>query len=308
MNSYLNNTTFDLTIIVTSFDENLINNFFYSINLNNNLNLLIIFVNQGLFLKQINNFTKHSQVIEIKTKKIGISEARNIGLDYFFQKKIISDHILFCDDDSTFDNSFFEKYKYVISKNISYLFDVYSIGTNKLYIPNNCKEGDLIKKNNLKAALGVNMLISVDVINEVKFFDTNVGPGTLFGAAEDTDYFIRCIDVCKFFTYTKGIYNFHPSTDYKYGNTSLKNLLKRFINYGNGVVYVLLKHKLYLRAITICFRSLGGSLYSILKLDFRLSFIYLITFFTRISLMIRIILNRNKYFVNDRNFSLDSSV
>lgn len=308
MNNNINKSSFDLTIIVTSFNEDLINNFFSLLNLNNSIKLLVIFINQDIFLKQKINSTYYTQVIEINTKKIGISEARNIGLDFFFENKICSYHILFCDDDSTFDNYFFDNYKYVIKNNISYLFDVFRYGTNKLYISNNCKEGDLIKKNNLKAALGVNMLISFDVINKVKFFDINVGPGTLFGAAEDTDYFIRCINVCNFFIYTKRIYNFHPSTDYKYSNTSINNLLRRFINYGNGVVYIFLKHRLYIKAIIICFRSLGGSLYSLLKLDFRLSFIYFVTFFTRIYMMIKINFNRNKYFSNDRNISLDSFI
>jgi GT2 family glycosyltransferase len=283
---------FDLVFIVTFQDLDNIFNLIETINLNSKLNLLTILINQsGSFISIFN--TSYSSFIEIIVDKNSLSFCRNVAVDYLLNNKIEFDHIMFPDDDTTFNNAFFDNFKSIVSLKRNYLLDVYNKGTSDLYVSNSLTDGTSITKNKFHIAMSVNMIISKQYFDSVLYFDEKLGVGAAFGSAEDTDYFLRIVNLSGNFIYTKQLYNFHPSPKNKYKKLKLNTLIIRFINYGNGILFALCKHKMYIASLLVCIRAIGGSILSLLRLNFKLSIAYFISFLFRCAFMFKLLLNKN---------------
>lgn len=280
---------YDLLFVCTSSNDILINKLLKSVSGNNNkLNVLVVVLLQSGININISEYSNDFlNIIKFQiNNKIGLSSARNICLKYIYENSIVFDHVMFPDDDSTYDDEFFNKYLSIVNLGKSYLIDVKCEGTNILYVSNNAKEGDLVSVSNYHMAMSVNMIISVEVLNAQLLFDENLGVGTKYGSAEDSDFFIRCVKKSEPFYYSKILYNSHPSPSDKYAILPFRSIVKRFRNYGNGVIYALCKHKLYFMAIIICLRAIGGIFYNLLQFRFKLASAYFISFFYRTSLLI----------------------
>jgi GT2 family glycosyltransferase len=222
-------------------------------------------------------------VKQIMSDRISLSAARNVGIKYIFENKIKGKYVLFPDDDSTFDVHFFSRYNRLVDeKNSNFLIDVFAENTNELYIKNCLSDGELIKDNKDQVAMSVNMLISIDTIEKVGFFDEKMGVGAMYGAGEDTDYFLRCVSSSGPFVYNKSLWNFHPKFESKHESLTIKELISKYKNYGRGVIYLYVKHRLYISAIKSCFNALLGSFLAFLKLDFNLALARFYAFFIRV--------------------------
>jgi hypothetical protein len=253
---------------------------------NHSVDVLVVAVLQkGLQLDTVmfdTSFTKIKCIHE--NNQVGLSLARNKALELIGRNNIGFDHIMFPDDDSTFDAVFFERYNQVVGTSQNYLIDVFCEGSSDLYVKNKFDNGAEVDVRNYHAAMSVNMIISRKLLEQVGLFNEELGVGAKYGSAEDSDYFIRCLKICGYFLYSKQLYNYHPSPKNKYSGLSLREIVKRFKNYGNGVVYVLTFHKLYGAAVKICARAIGGFILSFLRFRFKLGVAYLISFFFRISI------------------------
>ncbi len=283
---------FDLVFIATFQSLEHIFNLTETIKLNSSLNLLTILVNQTGSFISISN-TSFSNFVEINVNKNSLSFCRNVAIDFLLNNKIDFDHIMFPDDDTTFNLAFFHNFKYIVSINHNYLLDVYINGTSELYISNSLRDGSSVSKKQYHIAMSVNMIISKLYFDSVLFFDEKLGVGTSFGSAEDTDYFLRVVNLGTNFIYTKQLFNFHPSSKNKYKKFKLISLINRFINYGNGILYALCKHKMYLAGFLVCIRAIGGSLLSLLRFNLKLSIAYFISFLFRCVLMFKLLINNN---------------
>jgi hypothetical protein len=287
------NNYFDLAMIVTHQNNEHIFDLLESISIyNNNLNIYLIIVTQNdlqLDLKGIPNFNG----IQLFQKPSGLSKARNFGIQHLVKNNILFNYIMFPDDDTTFNNIFFNNFKSIVSLNHNYLFDVYIKDTSDLYISNSLTDGARITKKNYHSAMSVNMIISKLYFDSVHYFDENLGVGAVFGSAEDTDYFLRIVNLSGFFIYTKQLCNFHPSPENKYKKLKLISLINRFINYGNGILFALCKHKMYFAGFIICIRAIGGSLLSLIRFNLKLSIAYFISFLFRCALMFKLLINKN---------------
>ena len=283
---------FDLVFLVTFQNLDNIFNLIETIKFNSKLNLLTILINQSESSVSILNSSCNS-FIEIIVEKNSLSFCRNVAVDYLLNNNIEFDHVMFPDDDTTFDNMFFVNYKSIISDNQNYLIGVYIKGTKDLYISNTLNDGAKVSYKQYHAAMSVNMIISKFYFDSEQYFDEKLGVGAIYGSAEDLDYFLRIVRLSDYFIYSKQLYNFHPSPNNKYKKLSLMSLIIRFKNYGNGFLYALCKHELYLAAIFVCLKALGGALFRLVKCDFKLSIAYFISFFFRCNTMIKFVSSNN---------------
>ena len=285
----MNNYT--LTFISTFIDSKLINELINSIIDNNKNNkILCLLVNQTNDNISIQN-NSFSHFIEIKTTKRSLSSARNIAIKYILENDIKFEHLMFPDDDSTFTSDFFDNYNKFVSSNQNYLIDVYCKGTSILYKYNSRNDLSKLDYHNYDMAMSVNMIISFNTFCKVKYFDELLGVGAKYGAGEDADYYIKACKESNYgFIYLKSLFNYHPSHSTKHKSMSLNNLINKYINYGNGAIFMLCKHKMYKESLIICLRALGGSFFNLLKLEFKLSLVYFIAFFSRLYMFLKCII------------------
>lgn len=262
---------------------------------NHDLSIFFIIVNQTK-TKLVLHSSPLIDFYQINTERLSLSKARNVGINYLLKNSIHFKHIMFPDDDTSFSDIFFSKYKEYIKDEENYLIDVYCFGTDKLFKPNNFKNGDVLLRENHSSVMSVNMIINYRTFYLVGLFDERMGAGAKYGSGEDGDYYIRACDISMHgFIYNKMIFNFHPSSENKFLKMSLYQTIKTYVNYGNGAIFVLCKHKMYFVAFKICFLAIGGALISFCKLDMKLFVAYSTAFFSRLIMFLKCLICFKRY-------------
>jgi hypothetical protein len=255
---------FDLIFITTTQNNLNVSNLLDSIyNFNNKLNINIILLLQNSIEINQEKFQNEYTTINVITtnKKYSLSKARNICIDYIIDNGIKSKYIMFPDDDTTFDSSFFMNFKSTVTQNS--LIDVYCTGTKHHYQDiKQLTDGSLTS--DYKYAMSVNMIINYEHFIDIGKFDEDMGVGAKYGAGEDGDYFLRTCKKYGSFKVYHNLYNFHPAPDRKYEDLSLAKLIKRYKTYGEGVIYLLYKHNKPYQAIICIIYGLLGSIKSCL--------------------------------------------
>lgn len=287
------NNKFDLVFVVTCTDLNNVNNLLNSIcHYNRYIKVgLVLLVQNGLELsiEVSNGFLK---VYKLCTdKKHSLSQARNICLDFYKSSQIDSRYIMFPDDDTTFDESFFKNFSGIVTSNM--LIDVLCEGTRIPYISfSGLENGDYTTCH--KHAMSVNMIIKSDNVLEIGGFDELLGVGAKYGAGEDGDYFIRLCNRFGPFVYTDQLWNYHPSADDKYRKISFSRLLRRYKTYGEGVIYLLVKHKIYFEAVKCIFSGFAGALIALFfKFNIKLSIARFYGGIIRLNIFCKFLLNKS---------------
>lgn len=285
---------YDLIFLVTSRDKSLSERFISNIvdSYDNNLELLLFFVNQ----KAITNYESFDfkfdfQVID--TELVGLSSARNIGLDILRENNINAKFIMFPDDDSTFDKTFFQKFNQLDSKSeLNYVTPIYNVGTFDTYI--GCKNCNykLLTEKNVAIVGSPNQILNYQLYKTLIYFDTKLGVGADYGSSEDHDLFYKLLENGATYVYTEIVYSFHPMKTNNYNNVSLRKILNRFSNYSKGFAYVNFKYRIYYHFPEYLYRTLLASIFFLVKLRLKLSFAYLIQFFIRIYFILFFATNR----------------
>lgn len=290
-------SVYNLVFITTFIDRNNIYNLIDSVvDNNNNISIFFILINQTNSNLVLLN-SSHVNFNQINVERVSLSEARNIGVKYLLDNNIRFSHIMFPDDDTTFSNTFFIRYKWYVKENQNYLIDVYCFGSNKLFKQNNYNNGDKLFRNNYEVAMSVNMIINYNTFVLIGLFDERMGIGAIYGAGEDGDYYIRaCNTSLHGFIFVKNIYNFHPSSTNKFQKLGLSHTINKYVNYGNGAIFMLCKHKMYMMAIKTCFRAIGGAIFSLYKFDFKLFVAFGIAFFSRLLMFSKCIIFFNRLY------------
>jgi hypothetical protein len=265
----------DLTIynLLNSIDDNIIN-----------IELLLIVVSQDCSISYIPENELFS-IIYLNEKKMGLSKARNIALDYLKNKNISSDYIMFPDDDSSFDKFFFINYTQVVDLENNFVTPIYNVNSKDLYIGKKGINKKQIKINDFKLIGSPNQIVLFEKYKENIYFDEELGVGSKYGSSEDLDFFIRLNKKGANFVYSDNIYSYHPKKTDFYQNKKLKDVILRFKNYSNGFALIIFRYKLYGFIFPFLTRSFAGFLFFLFKFNFKLSLAYLLQFFFRIQIL-----------------------
>lgn len=282
---------YDLIFITTCTDDKYINAYLLSV-INNNQNIdicIILLLQNGLRLNtSITNERVDVHFIQ-DVRKLSLSKARNICLDYMTQNNIHSRYIMFPDDDSSFDSLFFERFNHVVNANT--LIDVLCNNTNKLY-QNKKKLPENSYTNDYQYAMSVNMITKYPHVLSIGKFDENLGVGAKYGAGEDSDFFVRACKMFGPFKVTHELYNFHPAPNDKNQLQSYKELINKYKKYGEGIIYFYNKHNMHFSAFKCIIAALVGSLKSLIfDFNLKLSIARLFAFGFRLKTYLKLRIN-----------------
>ncbi len=277
---------YNLVFVTTHQNENYIHNLLNSIKNNANIELLVIVLSQDSDINIV-NYQPYFDVHIININKMGLSKARNIGLNFLKENSIKSEFIMFPDDDSSFDDVFFEKLSNIKDADNSFIIPIFEEKSHpkKLYMGEIIDENAVVLETNHSLIGSPNQLIRYNANIDCLFFDEKLGVGAVYGSCEDYDLFIRLVRSGEKFLYTSKLYNFHPKKTDVYKNMSFKQIVKRFKNYSTGFCFVIFKYDLKQFIFMFLFRTFIASIVFFLKLNFKLSLAYLIQFFDRIILI-----------------------
>lgn len=255
---------------------------------NESLRVHVIILFQCGFDLDVVYDTSYTTITKLKCEELcSLSKARNIGIKYIREHNLIASYVMFPDDDSTFDKEFFDNFVSEVYSDT--LINVFCEGTNIPYqkMP---QLNYLEKTNNYQNAMSVNMIIQYDHFIEIGFFDERMGVGAKYGAGEDGDFFLRICERFGPFVFNQHLHTFHPASDTKFATISLKALIERYKKYGEGVVFLLCKHKKYKQAIhCIIMRILGAFKALIIDFDGKLCFARIAGFYYRSKMLLTLI-------------------
>lgn len=275
---------YDLIFITTFINLDKVQILLDCLSYNKNVRLKVILVAQNdltVNVERFQNAYNSLEVISLSTQ-LSLSKARNLGIDYVLSNKIEADFVMFPDDDSSFDSSFFLHFKNETKEKCGFVIDVYNENSRTKYIRHHLKPDMKLSVKHYYAVGSTNMIIPYELFVRTGHFDELMGVGAQYGAGEDADYYIRIIQSGGVFIYNSQLYNFHPKSEIKYKELSRQQLLARYKNYGIGVAYLFFKHKMHFDSFLLCLKALVASFIFLMKFNFRMSYIYLNAFIYRI--------------------------
>lgn len=273
-----------LAFLTTLTNTSHIHNLLASVALNNQtVDLIIVLLQQNSIRIDANPYqTDYTRIILLDyPDQLSLSAARNRLIAYC-NSYLVAQYIMFPDDDSTYDESFFNQFTVAPSGNK--LINVRYADKNGYFhsLPISAKS---LSSRDYRLAISVNMILTSTTIEQTGAFDERLGAGARYGAGEDNDYFIRALRVAPF-SLCPQLYNLHPSSATTFSQLTLRQLVRRFNNYGKGVVFMLCKNGLRMQALYTCLRALGGAIISLLRLRLRMTVAYFLSFFTRIYVLL----------------------
>lgn len=214
-------------------------------------------------------------------KTFNSSEGRNYGIEYAIKNKIEADFVFFPDDDTTFDNTFFERFDtYITDPKQNYMIRVLNNDDHKEYKKFYLKNGEMVKMEHTNMAITHNLILPYALFTQVRF-DEKLGVGARFGSSEDLDYFLQC-QIISPFKFVKALHCFHPSRDGKYKTMKMAKIRSRFYRYSHGYLYVMFKYNFWGKAYILPLRTLGGVALSLLRFNFPMAWAYFALFFQRL--------------------------
>lgn len=261
---------FHLTCFITCTDTCNICNCIRTISEGNNRFKLLcmVLLQNGIELDLKQYITKYTFIKTYHVDKIiPLSQARNLLISNCQIEE--SAYYMFPDDDSTFDISFFDNFERNVCGNT-----LISVKASQDKVSYFVKMPDrrYSRKIDYHYAISVNMIITGKTLLQVGKFDEELGVGNYYGSGEDNDFFIRC-NAIEPFTFSNELWNYHPLQKDNL-NLPLNKLILRYKSYGRGIVYMLIKHKMICSIMTVIIRGYCGCIYNILKLNFRMSYVY----------------------------------
>jgi glycosyltransferase involved in cell wall biosynthesis len=193
----------------------------------------------------------------------GLSRARNVGL-----LEASGDIIAFPDDDCWYPDGLLQSIvdRFNVEPLVSGITGVCRDERNQLSVARWHKRKTRINRLNVwRCGCSVSMFLRQSAVQKVREFDETLGAGagTIWGAGEETDYLVRCIDSGFRLIFDPDIVVGHPSSRVLY-NTKAIN---RGRSYARGMGRVLRDHNYPLWFVLYSFtRPLGGAFLSLLSL------------------------------------------
>jgi glycosyltransferase involved in cell wall biosynthesis len=195
-------------------------------------NFEVIIVHQGNSAVDYSwiSFSGHIEVIKIS--EMGLSNARNVGLEY-----AKGTYISFMDDDAFIPEDYYEKAHAILKKNgfpaiCGYVVDpVTNLPINKSIKKINKKFE--IKLKHINYWMSSAIFIHIDIIRQLDGFCTDFGLGAEWGASEETELLLRMILLEIKVVFLPSLTVFHPN-DHEKVTSSYKGALLRGFSYGKG--------------------------------------------------------------------------
>jgi len=233
--------------------------------------LLVIFQGTEVYVPDVEKFDLHW---ENAGSQLSLSAARNCGLSVMHQKDYRAHHLMFPDDDTTFNAAFFAQYPRLTVPGKAYVGRMLNLEDQQGYKAYPSKNLLEQKEGLLSYIASAGLILPQFVVKTVGQFDERLGVGAPWGSSEDVDYYLRCTKYTSF-NFVRELYTFHPGRFAKYGRMSAAKIWKRFKGYSDGYYFVMYKHGLQSRLRWLPLRALGGAAVSLLKANVPLSFLYL---------------------------------
>ena len=276
---------FNLILISTHQDDKNIYKLIKNLDSENlNIKIYLLIVSQNCKINYSVSNTLNLTVEFIQAEKMGLSKARNIGLKYLINKNINSEYIMFPDDDTSFDDNFKQNFKQILGSNKCYITPIYNEGTKNLYLGKVIKQDTLLNENNHQYIGSPNQIILYDKFKTEIIFNENLGVGAQNGSCEDYDLFIRLNRKGAKYYSIDTIYSYHPSKQFK-NQTNESELIRKYKSYSLGFYYIIIKYNKKKFILTFILRPILGTLISILKLDYKMTKVYVNVFLFRLKLL-----------------------
>lgn len=274
---------YDIIMVTTFVDDDYIDGLLRSVIENNHtLDVMLVVVDQmgGPALRKSDNLKVHIECLRVEGP-LALSRARNVALEYITRSGIKASHIMFPDDDVTFDRQFFDHLKNIVRPDMSYMIVIYNEGTNDYFKPIPAKDGKRLKPKHFEYSSSVNMIITQDACDKAGGFDEMLGVGAQYGSSEDADFFIRISKYAPF-VFTNKLYVFHPSKKSLFAEIPFKALIKKYTSYSKGHIYLVYRHHMYWLAPKSVVRAIGASIHFLLRLQLKRSLVQFLTAMARL--------------------------
>jgi glycosyltransferase involved in cell wall biosynthesis len=201
----------------------------------------------------------------------GLSRARNVGL-----REVQGDIVAFPDDDCWYPDQLLATVTEWFEKHPEFdvLFAGARDGDNKLmapkWAPGPCR---CTKENVWHCTVSFTAFMRLRVVQAVGCFNEHIGTGSAskYQSAEDSDYFIRLLELGFRTWYDPSLTVYHPNFQ------SVERLRRTVRGYALGVGYVLRIHRYsWWFLCKILARSLGGAVISLCKGDWPRTYTYIL--------------------------------
>ena len=138
------------------------------------------------------------------------------------------------------------------------------------------------------------MLIKKSVYNAVGGFDEDLGIGAKYHSTEDYNLFLEVNKNSDFYYYNDA-HVYHLLGFAKKNLLSYKETKSKFLSYSVGYIYVLMKHKMYRKALFSSMKAFGAIFYYLfIKRSIKLASINFILFFYRLGLFFKFLIKARK--------------
>ena len=269
-----------LTIIVPTVNRNneftrFINSLLIQTTELSQIELIIVDQNKDDRISKIINSLNCLKIIHLRVGKIGLSYAKNQALS-----KINGLFCCYLDDDCWLDKNalkfLFSQLKLINPFEGLLMKAVTPEG--KFLVPGKLRDGFILNEKNLLEAFYAPQIAQVYptiVVKNLQGFNENLGIGTQFGSAEDTDLLVRALKCNIRFKYIEKVIIFHPEFDNR------SSAFRKRYQYGLGFGALCRIHNLKTYFFIKLLRSMVGFL-MFLPFNWKTSFSYFFTLIGRL--------------------------
>jgi len=193
------------------------------------LEIILVDQNESQEIKlKIKSEKKYRNVLYLKSKEIGLSKGRNLGMKYSKGK-----WLLFFDDDAILPKNFFEKIEIPLKENqekeMIFYGKVLNLENGSSYLKRSIPT-PYLHLWNFDSVCSIALIFNKKAIKKIGKFDENFGVGSKFGAGEEGDMIIRALKKGIKIKYLKDFIVYHPKP-----KTDPKK--KYLYGYGLGALY-----------------------------------------------------------------------
>ncbi|MDY4721990.1 MAG: glycosyltransferase [Clostridium paraputrificum] len=231
----------------------------------NNIEIIIVDQSDNDLTKNVVEkymMKNHVKIKYIKSNIKSLSNARNIAIS-----ESEGDYILLADDDAVYNENYIMTANRIINQGNDELIISGVILTKENRKPfvkySIAKDQEILNINKvLKISLSASLVINIKLFKDIGLFDENFGIGGKFGAAEESDFIIRCIKNNYKVIHCKEMVLYHPVAKKACNEESLRKVY----SYAVGTGALVKKHLYYNRNYNLINKAIRLIMAPIIKI------------------------------------------